>query len=54
MSTYNVLTHFTDLCYTENEAYNIVDHNKTFTCDKGGTSGDEKQMKDVYEDVHFS
>ena len=50
---HNVLIHFTDVSYTENEAYNIVDHAKKFPCGGAGTSGDEKQMKEVYEEVYI-
>ena len=55
LSTYihNVLINFTDASCIENEAYNIVDHDKKFPCDGAGTSGDEKQMKDVYEEVYI-
>ena len=51
--TYSVLIHFTDVSYTENEAYNIVNHAKKFSCNGAGTSGEEEQMKDVYEDVYI-
>ena len=50
---YSVLIHFTDVSYTENEAYNIVDHAKKCPCYGAGKSGDEKQMKDVYEELYI-
>ena len=49
----NVQYTFTDVSFTENEAYNIVDNAKKFPCDGAGTSGDEKQIKDVYEEVYI-
>ena len=50
---YSVLIHFTNVSFTENEAYNIVDHAEKFPCDGPGTSGDEKQAKDVYEEIYI-
>ena len=50
---HSVLVHFTDVSYTGNEAYNVVDHVNKFPCDGAGTSGDEEQMKDVYEEVYI-
>ena len=50
---HSVLIPFTDVSYTENEAYNIVDHAKKFPCGGVSTSGDEEQTKDVYEEVYI-
>ena len=43
--------HFTDVSYTDNEVYNIVDHAKNSPCDGAGKSGDEEPMKVIYEEV---
>ena len=54
LSTYALfLIHFTDVCYTGNEAYNIVDHAEKFSCSGAGTSGDKEQTKEVYEEVYI-
>ena len=50
---HSVLIQFTDVSYTKNEAYNIVDQAKKFPCDGAGTSCDEDQTKDVYEDLYI-
>ena len=50
---HSVLIRFTDVSYTENEAYNSVHHVKMFPYGGAGTSGDEEQMKRLYEDVYI-
>ena len=50
---HSVLIPSTDVSYTENKAYNIVDHAKKFPCDGAGTSGDEEQTKKVYEEIYI-
>ena len=53
VSTYIVLIHFTDVSYTENEVYSVVDHANKIQCDGAGTSGDEEQMKDADEEIYI-
>ena len=50
---YCVLIHFIDVSLTENKAYNIVDHAEMSPCGGAGTSGDEEQTKDVYEEIYI-
>ena len=48
---HSVLIPSTDVSYTENKAYNIVDHAKKVPCDEAG--GDDEQTKDVYEEIYI-
>ena len=41
----------TEVCYTVNEAYNIVDHGRKPPCSGEDTSGDKQQMKVIYEEI---
>ena len=43
--------YFTDVSYTENEAYNIVDHAKNSPRNGAGKSGDEEPMNVIHEEV---
>ena len=43
--------HFTDVSYTENEPYNIVDCGKDSPHNGAGKSGDEEPIKVIYEEV---
>ena len=53
LSIYSVLIHFIDVSLTENKAYIIVNHAEMSPCRGPGTSGDEEQMKDVYEEIYI-